>query len=98
LRADIFHINGDQTLWYAKLNVKGPARLARHNPILILAAMHRLSELCRYHPMDFESYLAGSANWLLHEFIGMSCGQYIDEIASELTGHQFFVPNVRPSN
>lgn len=98
LRADLFYINGAQTLWYVKLITKGPTRLERHCSTLILAAMHRLSELCRYHPMDFTSYLDGPANWLLHEFISMASDQYIDEIASELTGHQFFVPNVRPAS
>jgi hypothetical protein len=57
--------------------------------------MHRLSEICRYQPFQLESFLSGQKNWLLSEFIEMSGGQFIDEIASELTGHQFLVPNVR---
>jgi hypothetical protein len=98
LRADLFYINGSQTLWYIKLLTKGPPRLARHNPTLIMAAMHRLSELCRYHPMAFAEHLDSPANWLLHEFVAMSPKQYIDEIAAELTGHEFLVPNVRPTS
>jgi hypothetical protein len=47
--------------------------------------------------MDLASCLEGAANWLLHEFIKMSATQYIDELAFELTGHQFLVPNVRPA-
>jgi hypothetical protein len=34
----------------------------------------------------------------LSEFIQMSAAQFIDEIAAELTGHQFLVPNVRPAS
>jgi hypothetical protein len=95
LRRELHYINGTQTLWYLKCPVGGPARLGRQLPTLILATMHRLSEICRYQPLHLESFLSGQKNWLLSEFIEMSAGQFIDEIASELTGHQFLVPNVR---
>ncbi len=98
LRIDICYINGVETLWYAKLLTNGPRRLNRQTPTLVLGAMHRLSELCRYHPMEFRSYLDGQANWLLSEFIQMSPSEYIDQIASDLTGHQFLLPNVRPAS
>jgi len=95
LRTDLFYINGTQTLWYAKTKVAGPRRLARQCPTLALAAMHRLSELSRYQPMALAAYLSGPQNWLLSEFITMSPAQFIDEVASEITGHEFLVPNVR---
>ena len=60
--------------------------------------MHRLSELCRYRPHELAAHLAGQKNWLLSEFIQQSPNQFIDEIASELTGHQFLVPNVRTAS
>jgi YaaC-like Protein len=95
LREDLHFINGAQTLWYLKTTVAGPGILKRQLPTLILAGMHRLSEICRYQPLQLEKMLAGQKNWLLSEFIQMSAIQFIDEIASEITGYQFLVPNVR---
>lgn len=95
LRMDVQYIAGSQTLWYVKSLTKGPSRLDRYPPTLTLAAMHRLSEICRYRPIELSSYLDGQKTWLLSEFIGMSPIQYLDEVAAEITGHQFLVPNVR---
>ena len=97
LREDVFFINGVQTLWYAKAVTSGPRRIDRQTSTLILATMHRLSEICRYHPFELESHLSAPQNWLFSEFIKMSPTQFIDEIASEITGLQFLVPNVRPA-
>jgi hypothetical protein len=47
--------------------------------------------------MELAAFLAGQKNWLLSEFIQMSPPQFIDEIAAELTGYQFMMPNVRPA-
>jgi YaaC-like Protein len=94
-QGELHYINGAETLWYLKTAPVGPSKLKRQLPTLILAAMHRLSEICRYQPLQLESLLAGQKNWLLSEFIEMSSSQFIDEIASELTGYQFLVPNVR---
>lgn len=98
MRRELHFINGAQTLWYLRTSVAGPKRLERQLPTLILAAMHRLSEICRYQPLQLESLLAGQKNWLLSEFIQMSAIQFIDEIASEMTGYQFMVPNVRAAS
>ncbi|EON18306.1 hypothetical protein C265_19294 [Cupriavidus sp. GA3-3] len=65
---------------------------------LILSAMHRLSEICRYKPSQLQSYLDGQKNWLLSEFVAMAPAQFLDEIASEMTGHQIMIPNVRLPN
>jgi len=83
---------------YLKTPVPGPSRLKRQLPTLVLAAMHRLSEICRYQPLQLELFLAGQKNWLLSEFIEMSPIQFIDEMASEITGYQFLVPNVRAAS
>jgi hypothetical protein len=96
LRMDLQYINGAQTLWYVKGSVHGPRRLERFPLTLTLAAMHRLSEICRYRPIELAAFLAGQKNWLLSEFIQLAPGQFIDELASEITGHQFLAPNVRP--
>ncbi|WP_295748632.1 YaaC family protein [Undibacterium sp.] len=95
LRPDLQYIAGSQTLWYAKANVIGPKRLQRSPLTLMLAAMHRLSELSRYHPMELKQFFAGPQNWLLNEFIQMAPSQFIDEISTEITGHQCMTPNVR---
>lgn len=98
LRPDLNYIFGAQTLWYAKAIVSGPARLKRSPLTCTLLAMHRLSEICRYRPLELASFLNGQKNWLLTEFIRMSPKQFLDEISAELTGQQFMLPNVRPSN
>ena len=95
MRRELQFINGAEALWYIRGTVKGPARLQRQLPTLILGAMHRLSEICRYKPLQLASLLDGQKNWLLTEFIEMSAVQFIDEITSEFTGLQFLVPNVR---
>jgi YaaC-like Protein len=98
LRQELHYINGAETLWYLKTAPAGPRRVQRQLPTLILAVMHRLSEICRYQPLQLEKLLAGQKNWLLSEFIQMSASQFIDEIASEITGYQFLVPNVRAAS
>jgi hypothetical protein len=98
LRPDINYIAGSQTLWYAKAVVSGPKRLNRFPLTCTLLAMHRLSEICRYRPMELASFMSGQKNWLLTEFIRMSPSQFLDELSAELTGQQFMVPNVRPAS
>ncbi|HEG4448328.1 hypothetical protein FT688_11725 [Aeromonas hydrophila] len=95
LRRDLFYINGSETLWYIRSSVAGPNTLARMPATMTLAAMHRLSELCRYKPVELASFLGGQKNWLISEFIQQSPDQFIDEIASEMTGHKIMVPNIR---
>lgn len=98
LRPDINYISGTQTLWYVKAVVPGPSRLQRSPLTCTLLAMHRLSEICRYRPMELASFLSGQKNWLLTEFIRMAPFQFLDEISAELTGQQFMIPNVRPAS
>lgn len=95
LRLDVHYINGAQTLWYLKGTSKKPSRIARYSVPVVFMAMHRLSEICRYNPISLTSLLEGQANWLLSEFIQSALEQFVDEIASEITGEQFLIPNVR---
>jgi len=95
LRGDIQYIAGAETLWYVKTNLPGTRRIQRSPLTLMLATMHRLSELSRYHPMELSKFFAGPQNWLLSEFISMSPSQFLDEVAAEITGHQCMIPNVR---
>jgi hypothetical protein len=98
LRDDLHYINATQTLWYAKLKVRGPKRLSRFPLTLTLAAMHRLSEICRYRPLELVKFGESQENWLLSEFVQAAPRQFLDAIASELTGYQFLLPNVRPAS
>lgn len=95
VRSSLHYIAGSQTLWYIKSNVPGASRLERSPLTLTLAAMHRLSELSRYHPMELSTFFSGPENWLLNEFIQMSPPQFIDEITAQITGEQCMTPNVR---
>jgi hypothetical protein len=93
LRRVLHYINGPHTLWYLKST--GAYEIDRRPVTLTLAAMHRLSEICRYKPSDLHSLLDGQKNWLLSEFVAMAPTQFLDEIACEMTGHQIMIPNVR---
>ncbi|PPQ39570.1 YaaC-like Protein [Rhodoblastus acidophilus] len=93
LRKVIHYINGANALWYVKLKHK--TSIGRQSITLTLAAMHRLSEICRYRPDELLSFLNGQKNWLLSEFLSTSRTQFIDEIACEMTGQQIMIPNVR---
>ena len=93
LRRSVHYINGAHTLWYIKTT--GSYAINRSPVTLMLAAMHRLSEICRYKPSQLRSFLDGSKNWLLSEFVAMSPPQFLDEIACEMTGHRIMIPNVR---
>ncbi|MBB2823321.1 UNVERIFIED_ORG: hypothetical protein GGD59_006627 [Rhizobium esperanzae] len=95
LRGDIEYINGSQTLWYLRTQPSAANIIRRRVPTLILMAMHRLSELSRYKPLELNKHLSSKKNWLIDEFLRMSPSQFIDEMASEITGFQFQIPNVR---
>lgn len=51
--------------------------------------MLRLSGICRYRPLELAAFLAGQNNWLISEFVFMAPEQYLDGIASELTGRRY---------
>src|SRR5262249_51789767 len=53
-QGELHYINGAETLWYLKTAPVGPSKLKRQLPTLVLAAMHRLSEICRYQPRQLE--------------------------------------------
>lgn len=95
IRNDIYYINGANTLWYIKTTPSQSHIINRFPTTMTLACMHRLSELCRYKPLELNKFLSSQHNWLLTEFIKQSSNQFIDEIASEITGCQFLIPNVR---
>jgi hypothetical protein len=95
IRKDVFYIHGSQRLWYLKCNTSHSDYIGRSSLTLTFAAMHRLSELSRYDPLSLRKHLERKHNWLLSEFISIATKQFIDEIASEMTGSDFLVPGLR---
>lgn len=95
-RQQVFYIQGTTRLWYLKRKSDGVDDYVNHTGLpIIYAAMHRLSELARYEPLALAKHFDARHNWLLSEFIGIALTQYIDEIASEMTGCDFMVPGIR---
>lgn len=94
-RRIICNIAGDRDLWYVKKDLSTNKIGSRHTICLVFAAMHRLSELSRYDPRGLERHLTSQANWLLVEFINHAPDQFIDQIATEITGFQFWPPKMR---
>lgn len=86
IRRHFFYIKGDETSWYIKKNLNNAKIVDRTSLTLIYGVMHWLSELVRYNPQQFESYMSGHFNWLLTEFLYICLPQFVDEICCEITG------------
>ena len=95
VRRLIVPITGNRDLWYLKKSFSNNSPAERHGLSVMFAAMHRLSELARYDPQGLDKHLCGSANWLISEFIEHASDQFIDQMASEITGLQFWRPRIR---
>jgi YaaC-like Protein len=95
-RLHLVYICAAPDLWYLKRKVAGATRINRYNLTLIMAAMHRLSELSRYDPAGLADYFSGRESWLLTEFIELAPAQFIDEIVCEITSEEFGLPMIRP--
>jgi hypothetical protein len=95
VRRDIVYIRGQPPTWYLRLSGSSGDIVQRSSIILMLAAMHRLSELARYDPLRLKLLLETQQNWLISEFIGSAPLQFLDEIATEITGQNLAVPFVR---
>jgi hypothetical protein len=90
------YISAAPDLWYIKRQIAGSTYLHRYTLTLVMAAMHRLSELSRYDPAGLTKYLDGKENWLLTEFIELAPMQFIDELVCEMTSLEFGTPGIRP--
>lgn len=95
IRRDIMYIHGAQRLWYFKRNDREACTLPWPTPTLIFVAMHRLTELTRYDPKKLKSHFECQHNWLLAEFINQATDNFVDQIASDITGHELMVPGYR---
>ncbi|QRF68497.1 YaaC family protein [Rhodobacteraceae bacterium PD-2] len=91
----VVNITGNRDLWYLKKQSDNNKAGGRHTVLLVFAAMHRLSELSRYDPAGLDRHMSGKANWLISEFVEGCLDQFIDQIATEITGCQFWPPKVR---
>ncbi|MBA4207611.1 MAG: hypothetical protein C0457_21715 [Polymorphum sp.] len=95
LRIDLNYISGNEPYWYVKRNLAGINRINRNNLTLIFMAMHRMSEIARYKPIELNVLLDGRRNWLIYEFIRSAQNQFVDEIAAEITGKEISPAGVR---
>ena len=95
IRNRLRYIYSSNDLWYIKRTDLKNNVIDRNTVVLILAAMHRLSELSRYQPQTLIKHLESDHSWLLIEFINKSLLQFIDNISSEITGKDFRVTGFR---
>ena len=94
-RLDVAYIRGPMRLWYIKRRLANSSIVERYPLTITFAAMHRMSELSRYEPITLNRYLESRQNYLLSEFIENAPLQFVDEIASEITGQEFMPPGIR---
>ena len=94
-RVDLVYIQGSMRLWYLRRQLASSNNIKRYQLTIIFAAMHRLSEMSRYEPVRLQKYMNSQTNWLLSEFVHNAPSQFIDEIASEITGNEFMPPGVK---
>jgi len=94
LRKDVHYIFGAQTLWYIKRKDSNNC-ISRHPLTIMLACMHRLSELARYEPTVIFRHFELKQNWLLSEFIKGAGDEFVDKIACEITNQNLMTPAVR---
>lgn len=81
---------GVNSRWYFK-DTSNPLHINQHPAVIAFMSMHRLSEISRYDPEAISKHLDGSSSWIINEFITASPFQFINNIASEITGEQLGV-------
>lgn len=97
-RLHINYIASANSLWYVKRVLSSYTVINRYNLTLIFLAMHRLSEIARYKPIDFIRILEGNRNCIIYEFVKVARNQFLDEIACEITGYEISPAGVRQSS
>ncbi len=97
LRKNIHYIFGPDTLWYIKRTGQNHC-IDRHPLTIMLASMHRLSELARYEPDVIHRHFELNQNWLLSEFINGAGEEFVDKIACEITNQNLMKPRIRKPN
>lgn len=96
LRKKHQYIAGFDSRWYLKKGSTEKVENLKLHPLVILFAIfHCLSEFARYNPLKLRNMLDPTENnesWLLNELIEGAGFQFIDLIASEITGKEFKIP------
>ncbi len=93
-RMQFYYIKGEETKWYVKKTLPNNSHLIDRTPLTIVyGVMHWLSELVRYKPDAFRQLMKSKQNWIISEFLEVGLNQFIDEIASEITGTDIFPRN-----
>lgn len=96
IRKNHQYIAGSEFRWYLTKKKTSKIENLELNPLVILLAVfHCLSELTRYNPLKLRNMLDPKKNnesWLLYELIEGAGFQFIDLIASEITGKVFKIP------
>lgn len=85
-------IVADCPLWYLRKSGFTPPW---PEPAIMYAVMHRLSEIARYSPKRLINFSGTRYYWLIQEFLNGALDQFIDRIASEITGQEFYRPGRR---
>ncbi|MER9191640.1 YaaC family protein [Mesorhizobium australicum] len=98
IRLDINYIASATPLWYVKRTLASYTMIRRYNLTLMFLAMHRLSEIARYKPIELIHILEGRRNWIIYEFVKIARNQFLDEIAAEITGYEISPAGVRQSS
>lgn len=95
IRTRFLYIRGQPASWYFKIQSGSADIIDRSTLSIMLAAMHRLSELARYNPLRLQLLMETQQNWLISEFISGAPQQFLDEISAEMTGQNLSIPFVR---
>jgi hypothetical protein len=80
------------TRWYLERKQLAQVNHPACKLVCMFAALHRLSELSRYHPLVLKRHLDARHGWLLVEFLQTAPIQFIYTVASELTHTVFLSP------
>ena len=89
LRRNFVYNGGNHPVWFIKRTRLNNEDVLNISTITInMAIMHRLSEIARYKPEQLQRLMESKENWLLHEYMQAALDQFIDEMASEITGHE----------
>ncbi len=96
LRKEFQYIRSSKRLWYLKrTRLQNPDVINLNSMLLIMAAMHRISEIARYKPEQLAHLMESKENWLIHEFLTLALDQFIDELAAEITGQDIMCTGIK---
>ena len=87
LRKNFVYIGGNHPVWFIKrTGLKNKDVLNISTITINMAVMHRLSEIARYKPEQLQHLMDSKESWLFREYMTAALDQFVDEMASEITG------------